>query len=141
MADKPAPTRRRGRAALFTAGLGLALAVTLPAAWAATTPQTRPPAPAAAPALRWQPCPAGDTPLECTAVTVPVDWAKPGGRTLTLKVAMLRATGERAGVVFANPGGPGASGVQKWPADSEPRYARSTTSCPGIRAGSVSRRR
>ncbi|MCA2214978.1 alpha/beta hydrolase [Jidongwangia harbinensis] len=112
MADKQV-SGRRGRAPLFAAGLALALAVTLPAAWAATTPQDRPAVPAAA--LRWQPCPAGDTPLECTTVTVPVDWAKPGGRTLTLKVAMLRATGERRGVVFTNPGGPGVSGVRNLP--------------------------
>jgi pimeloyl-ACP methyl ester carboxylesterase len=66
-------------------------------------------------AMQWEPCPVGGAPVECTRVSVPVDWKHPGGPALTLKVAMLRATGERQGVVFANPGGPGGSGVRSLP--------------------------
>ncbi|MEV4706632.1 alpha/beta hydrolase [Actinoplanes sp. NPDC049316] len=65
--------------------------------------------------LRWEPCPAGDVPIECASVAVPVVWERADGPTLTLKVARLRATGERQGVVFANPGGPGVSGVRSLP--------------------------
>ncbi|WP_051797207.1 alpha/beta hydrolase [Catenuloplanes japonicus] len=61
--------------------------------------------------VTWQACPAGDVPLECARVTVPVDWAAPGGATLTLKVTRHRATGNRLGTLFLNPGGPGASGA------------------------------
>ncbi|EXG82604.1 alpha/beta hydrolase [Cryptosporangium arvum] len=60
----------------------------------------------------WQPCPAGDVPLECTRVTVPVDWSEPAGDTITLKVSRLRATGTRLGAVVVNPGGPGIPGTQ-----------------------------
>ncbi|WP_344649299.1 alpha/beta hydrolase [Cryptosporangium japonicum] len=60
----------------------------------------------------WQPCPAGDVPLECARVTVPVDWSKPTGDTLVLKVARLRATGTRLGSVVVDPGGPGIPGTQ-----------------------------
>ena len=62
--------------------------------------------------LTWEPCPAGDVPVECTRVDVPVDWSRPGGPAVSLAVARLRATGPRAGSVFTNPGGPGGSGVE-----------------------------
>lgn len=61
--------------------------------------------------VTWQPCPDGDVPLDCTRVTVPVDWADPGGDTLTLKVTRHRATGTRRGALLLNPGGPGKSGA------------------------------
>ncbi|GIE77437.1 hypothetical protein Aph02nite_33870 [Actinoplanes philippinensis] len=60
---------------------------------------------------QWAPCPADGVPLECATVRVPVDWARPGGPAIGLQVARLRATGERAGSVFTDPGGPGESGV------------------------------
>src|SRR5689334_8452372 len=66
-------------------------------------------------ALSWQPCPNGGAPLECTSVTVPVDWRQPDGPGLALRVARLPATGRRLGAVFANPGGPGVSGVRQLP--------------------------
>ncbi|MGA5304091.1 alpha/beta hydrolase [Nucisporomicrobium flavum] len=66
--------------------------------------------------LRWEPCPDGGAPLECASVAVPMDWRQPGGPTVALKVARLPATGKRMGAVFANPGGPGKSGVRSLPA-------------------------
>ncbi|MFB9902852.1 alpha/beta fold hydrolase [Allokutzneria oryzae] len=62
--------------------------------------------------VAWQGCP--KTPdLECSTTTVPVDWDRPGGRSITLDVARLKATDpdKRIGVVLFNPGGPGASGI------------------------------
>ncbi len=50
--------------------------------------------------------------LECTKVTVPVDWAAPSGATLRLAVIRHRATGRKIGSLFTNPGGPGVSGVK-----------------------------
>lgn len=88
--------------ALAVAGLATALAAVTGVAYARTEPS-------------WEPCPAGEVPLECRWVAVPVDWAQPEGPTLNLKVAVLRATGERVGTVFANPGGPGVSGVRSLP--------------------------
>jgi pimeloyl-ACP methyl ester carboxylesterase len=51
--------------------------------------------------------------MHCAALAVPVDWARPGGRSLTLALARLPHTGptRRIGTVFAIPGGPGAPGI------------------------------
>jgi pimeloyl-ACP methyl ester carboxylesterase len=59
----------------------------------------------------WEAC--GEE-LECTTVTVPVDWEEPGGETLDLAVVRRPATdeGARIGSLLYNPGGPGASGTQ-----------------------------
>ncbi|HET6166002.1 MAG TPA: alpha/beta hydrolase [Marmoricola sp.] len=47
----------------------------------------------------------------CAQLTVPLDYAKPGGRTLKLAVLKVPATGKREGALVVNPGGPGGSGV------------------------------
>ncbi|MFF0148337.1 alpha/beta hydrolase family protein [Amycolatopsis sulphurea] len=72
----------------------------------------------AADTLRWQPCrqiagewPADDQRTECATIRVPVDYAKPAGRTFDLAVSRIKATGSRNGVILVNPGGPGASGM------------------------------
>ncbi|RJQ68118.1 alpha/beta hydrolase [Pseudonocardiaceae bacterium YIM PH 21723] len=45
---------------------------------------------------------------DCTTVTVPVDWAKPGGPTINLEVTRRRADpAKRLGVLFFGDGGPG----------------------------------
>jgi pimeloyl-ACP methyl ester carboxylesterase len=46
-------------------------------------------------------------------VSVPLDWAQHGGRTITLSVIRHLAShpGQRIGSLFVNPGGPGDSGV------------------------------
>lgn len=49
--------------------------------------------------------------LECARLTVPLDYAKPDGVTVTVAVVRQRATGDRIGSVVFNPGGPGASGI------------------------------
>lgn len=56
----------------------------------------------------WESCGEG---VECTDVTVPVDWEAPDGETLDLAVARRPAEGEPVGSLVMNPGGPGASGV------------------------------
>lgn len=65
--------------------------------------------------VSWSSCDDGDLPLDCARVTVPVDWARPTGRTIALKVRRHRATGTRQGSLLTNPGGPGASGVRYLP--------------------------
>ncbi|WP_370945658.1 alpha/beta hydrolase [Amycolatopsis sp. cg5] len=71
-----------------------------------------PVAPAAAPALDWQPCP---TPLfsqlVCGNVPVPLDWAKPDGAKISIRVSKLPASGDRIGSLLTNPGGPGGEGA------------------------------
>lgn len=70
--------------------------------------------------LTWEPCPETLLEgLECADVQVPLDYAAPEGRTITVAVSRARASGEqssraqasgeRRGTLFVNPGGPGIS--------------------------------
>ena len=80
-------------------------------------------APAAAPSastVDWKPCAdlakdwsPEDKLSECATVTVPVDYAKPDGRTIDIAVSRLKATdaARRKGFVLFNPGGPGQAGI------------------------------
>ncbi|MEU6227943.1 alpha/beta hydrolase [Streptomyces sp. NPDC047042] len=69
--------------------------------------------------IKWSTCPAGaayEVPmkgLQCGKVTVPLDYAKPGGGTLELALARYRATGKSRGSVLLNFGGPGGPGVSQ----------------------------
>ncbi|MEV1318737.1 alpha/beta hydrolase [Micromonospora arborensis] len=49
----------------------------------------------------------------CTELTVPLDYARPSGRTITLALSRLAATDttRRVGVLLLNTGGPGAPGM------------------------------
>ncbi|MFH8407679.1 alpha/beta hydrolase [Streptomyces sp. NPDC018019] len=52
--------------------------------------------------------------VECGRLTVPLDYAHPRGKKITLTVSRARATGsagERQGALVFNPGGPGASSM------------------------------
>ncbi|GAA3433145.1 alpha/beta fold hydrolase [Kutzneria kofuensis] len=64
--------------------------------------------PAAPAALAWGPCDGG---MECTTLTVPLDWQHPDGRKVTLALGRLKATGPSQGTVLVNYGGPGAAGI------------------------------
>ncbi|WP_217197857.1 alpha/beta hydrolase [Streptomyces buecherae] len=68
--------------------------------------------------LDWGPCSAQQAELraagaECARVRVPLDYADPGGRTIQVAVSRLRAADrrERRGILLANPGGPGGTGL------------------------------
>ncbi len=60
--------------------------------------------------ISWRPCGQG---VECARVRVPLDWDRPDGRTIRLRVARHRASDPdaRIGSLFIGPGGPGESGV------------------------------
>jgi pimeloyl-ACP methyl ester carboxylesterase len=62
--------------------------------------------------LTWKPCQAALT-LDCSTLTVPLDYEKPSGKTLSIAVNRLKATSsaKRIGVLLVNPGGPGGSGI------------------------------
>jgi pimeloyl-ACP methyl ester carboxylesterase len=52
---------------------------------------------------------------ECATLSVPVDYAKPDGRRISLALDMIPATAPKSqqqGILLFNPGGPGASGLQ-----------------------------
>jgi pimeloyl-ACP methyl ester carboxylesterase len=52
--------------------------------------------------------------LQCARLTVPLDYSKPDGKTITLGLLRRRATdsSQRIGSLVINPGGPGASGIE-----------------------------
>ncbi|MFB6840012.1 alpha/beta hydrolase [Streptomyces sp. NPDC056361] len=63
---------------------------------------------------RWSPCDGGGpAEYECATIEVPLDYARPNGRTLDLAVSRTKATSarDRRGVLLLNPGGPGGSGL------------------------------
>ena len=66
-------------------------------------------------AIKFAPCPEnpGAAGVECGKLAVPVDYDKPRGESVGVAVIRAKATdpGRRIGVLFANPGGPGGSGV------------------------------
>jgi pimeloyl-ACP methyl ester carboxylesterase len=52
--------------------------------------------------------------LRCSQLKVPLNYAHPGGRQISLGLSEIPATapaGQRQGVLLVNPGGPGASGL------------------------------
>ena len=58
--------------------------------------------------LDWKPCASGTV---CANVLAPLDYANPDRQAITLSLRKRPATApERAGTLFLNPGGPGASG-------------------------------
>ena len=66
--------------------------------------------PARAAALAWSNCGEG---FQCATARVPLDYRRPGGRKIKLRLARLpaRDPARRIGSLFVNPGGPGGSGI------------------------------
>lgn len=52
-----------------------------------------------------------DPQFDCTRVTVPQDYAQPDGETMHIALLRKKATGNKIGSLFTDPGGPGASGT------------------------------
>jgi pimeloyl-ACP methyl ester carboxylesterase len=55
---------------------------------------------------------------DCTMLSVPLNYADPGGRRISLALDMIPATapsGEQQGIMLVNPGGPGGSGLSLAP--------------------------
>jgi pimeloyl-ACP methyl ester carboxylesterase len=67
------------------------------------------------PTVGWHACTGQQlTGLECTSLQVPLNYADPNGRKITLALSMAPATApvsQQQGVLLVNPGGPGASGL------------------------------
>jgi pimeloyl-ACP methyl ester carboxylesterase len=101
---------------LLVAGSQLPVAGATPEPGAGQTPSPAPPVAAARPQT-WGSCnqfltDTSDLPTaQCTTVSVPIDYANPGGAQAKLAVIRVPATGRRMGSLFVNPGGPGASAV------------------------------
>jgi pimeloyl-ACP methyl ester carboxylesterase len=94
-----------------------------PAGAASSAETTKPSSP-----LSWAACPKPPTTppgtpeppkgLECANLTVPLDYAKPHGKTIKLALIRVRATDQahRIGSLVFNFGGPGASGIDPFAA-------------------------
>jgi pimeloyl-ACP methyl ester carboxylesterase len=64
--------------------------------------------------LRWHACTGQLAGLQCASLRVPLNYADPGGRSITLALSMAPATAPKSqqqGVLLVNPGGPGGSGL------------------------------
>ncbi|RLV09909.1 protease [Streptomyces griseocarneus] len=67
--------------------------------------------------IRFGTCPAAEglaAPVQCGTFSVPLDYAHPEGKHISLTVSRARSTGgaaERQGALVYNPGGPGGSGM------------------------------
>jgi pimeloyl-ACP methyl ester carboxylesterase len=64
--------------------------------------------------ISWGLCPAGvPDGLNCSTLSVPLDWNRPNGDRFDLEVAVLNATdpSKRVGYVMVNPGGPGGAAI------------------------------
>ncbi|MFJ4770578.1 alpha/beta hydrolase [Streptomyces uncialis] len=68
--------------------------------------------------LAWGACPAerrelNEAGARCAEVTVPLDYAEPGGRTIRIAVSRIKARSPegRSGILLSNPGGPGGTGL------------------------------
>ena len=59
-------------------------------------------------ALQWHDCGV----VQCASLSVPLDWKRPDGPKIQLSLARRPANGRRTGVLLANPGGPGGSGIE-----------------------------
>lgn len=58
--------------------------------------------------LQWESCEG----FECATIDVPLDYDKPEGKTISLSLLKVAASGEKKGTLFINPGGPGGSGIE-----------------------------
>jgi pimeloyl-ACP methyl ester carboxylesterase len=65
-------------------------------------------------ALAWHSCSIQGTSLQCARVSVPLNYAHPAGRKITLALSRVQATAppsQQQGDLLVNPGGPGGSGL------------------------------
>ena len=103
--------------ALAVTGLSAASAGAAPTEPAAPGAPPAAAPPAAAASIAWRTCsnPAYTANgIECGTLKVPLNYAKPKGKKITLAVSRLRhrpSAGAYQGVMLVNPGGPGGSGL------------------------------
>jgi pimeloyl-ACP methyl ester carboxylesterase len=118
----PQRVRRPGRAsARYALTVALAALLTVagctsggaPGQAGASSPAGEPSAATEAGPLTWHSCTVSGASAQCARLRVPVNYAHPTGRTLTLALAMIPATAppsQQLGDMLVNPGGPGAPG-------------------------------
>ena len=70
--------------------------------------------PGKASTLHWHACTGQLAGMQCTSLQVPLNYADPNGKKITLALSMVPATApvsQQQGVLLVNPGGPGQSGL------------------------------
>jgi pimeloyl-ACP methyl ester carboxylesterase len=88
-------------------GATVAIAVVIDSPTPSTTANKPPP-------LRWSACVGQDlSGLECTKISVPMDYGRPEAMHITIAISRHKATdpARRRGVLITNPGGPGGAGL------------------------------
>ena len=102
---------------MFAAAVGFAgaclVALSAGDAGAAGAPDRTPRANGVGAPIAWGVCDPPGPDLQCARIRVPLDWDRPNGRTISLALIRHLASKpeERIGTMFANPGGPGDTGV------------------------------
>lgn len=100
--------RHRPRAAPALLSLLAVVSTGLPVTAAGAAPGSRP---ALRASLTWRQCHSAT--VQCATLRVPLDYAHPKGRQISLALERFRATTRRrVGSLLVNPGGPGASGLE-----------------------------
>ena len=102
----PPPPARGTPAPVSSAAAGTGSAGSDGAGTAAVVPR--------ASTLSWHSCTGQLAGLKCASLQVPLNYADPGGRKITLALSMAPATApvsQQQGVLLVNPGGPGAPGL------------------------------
>ena len=106
----------------FTAAVALSVGLAVVGATGLVAPATATPVGSTRPfaslstftsqTLKWTSCP-GQPGVTCTWLRVPVDYSKPSGTTIKVRVALHKARVQKGklGYLFTNPGGPGAAGT------------------------------
>ena len=87
-------------------------------------------------ALAWRACPQVAEDLLCASLKVPLNYARPHGRQITLALSEVPASappGKRQGVLLVNPGGPGGTGRSL--AAVRPRWGRDNPGGTGAQPG------
>jgi pimeloyl-ACP methyl ester carboxylesterase len=125
MPNPPAPKLPVVRRCLALAAVALAVGAGLSACTSGSTPGSAPAGGGTAAAggdgtvvpkastLPWSQCGGQLAGAECASLAVPLNYADPGGRKITLALSMIPATAPAAkqqGVLLVNPGGPGEPG-------------------------------
>ncbi|WP_435880828.1 alpha/beta hydrolase [Streptomyces parvulus] len=114
-AAQPRPHRGRKWPRSKTLALTLAVVAVAASAVAGASAATTDVPTDRASSLKWGSCPkeAAAPRMECATLQVPLDYARPDGRQIEMAVSRLASENpsKRRGVLFTNPGGPGAAGL------------------------------
>jgi pimeloyl-ACP methyl ester carboxylesterase len=124
------PLRTRALAGLGGALVTLAALLVAPHASAETEPSPAPGAPSqrfTGQPVTWAACD-DESELQCATIEAPVDYLRPDAGTLRITFSKLATSvpAKRRGVLFLNPGGPGAPGLDepRWRGEGLPQEVR-----------------